>query len=63
LRKETGFLEEIVFCNTNFLKYGYTSKEYLDKVNQGKREEQWLIGCIRLAPNAPKQNPIEDICL
>ena len=29
----------------------------------GKTEEEWLIRCIRLAPNAPEQNPIEDVWL
>ena len=38
-------------------------REYLEKLNQGKTEEEWLIRCIRLAPNAPEQNPIEDVWL
>ena len=38
-------------------------REYLEKVNQGKTEEEWRIKCIRLAPNAPEQNPIEDVWL
>lgn len=38
-------------------------REYLEKVNQGKREKEWLVRCIRLAPNAPEQNPIEDVWL
>ncbi len=38
-------------------------KEYLEKLNQGKTEEEWLIRCIKLAPNAPEQNPIEDVWL
>ncbi len=38
-------------------------REYLDQINQGKKEEEWLIRCIRLAPNAPEQNPIEDVWL
>ena len=38
-------------------------REYLEQINQGKRQEEWLIRCIRLAPNAPEQNPIEDVWL
>jgi transposase len=38
-------------------------REYLDQINQGKPEEAWLVRCIRLAPNAPEQNPIEDVWL
>jgi transposase len=38
-------------------------KEYLDSVNNGLDEEKWKITCIRFAPNAPEQNPVEDIWL
>jgi transposase len=32
-------------------------------VNEGKTPEEWLIRCIKLAANAPEQNPIEDVWL
>ncbi len=38
-------------------------KEYLGEINGGKKEEEWLVKCIKLAPNAPEQNPIEDVWL
>jgi putative transposase len=38
-------------------------RDYLEEVNQGKTEEEWLLKCIRLAANAPEQNPIEDVWL
>ena len=38
-------------------------KAYLRSVNQGLAQESWNITCIRLAPNAPEQNPVEDIWL
>ncbi len=38
-------------------------KAYLESVNQGLDESNWKITCIRFAPNAPQQNPIEDIWL
>jgi transposase len=36
-------------------------REYLELVNQGLDESNWKITCIRFAPNAPQQNPVEDI--
>jgi transposase len=36
---------------------------YLASINQGLEESNWKLTCIRFAPNAPKQNPIEDIWL
>ncbi len=38
-------------------------RAYLASLNQGLDEPNWKITCIRLAPNAPQQNPIEDIWL
>ena len=38
-------------------------KNYLDSVNQGFECHEWKITCIRFAPNAPEQNPIEDVWL
>ena len=38
-------------------------KEYLDSLNAELEKEQWLITCERFAPNAPQQNPVEDIWL
>ena len=32
-------------------------------INQEKTEEKWLINCLKFAPNAPEQNPVENICL
>jgi transposase len=38
-------------------------REYLHQVNSGEIEKEWMIKCIKLAPNAPEQNPIEDVWL
>ena len=38
-------------------------KNYLDSLNRELKKEQWLITCERFAPNAPQQNPVEDIWL
>ena len=38
-------------------------REYLMTINQYLSEEELLINCTRFAPNAPEQNPVEDIWL
>ncbi|NJN39021.1 MAG: IS630 family transposase, partial [Acaryochloridaceae cyanobacterium CSU_3_4] len=38
-------------------------KTFLVQVNGGLPPQDWKITCIRLAPNAPEQNPVEDIWL
>jgi hypothetical protein len=38
-------------------------KSYLHSVNQDLEAEEWKITCLRFAPNAPEQNPIEDVWL
>jgi transposase len=38
-------------------------KTYLQSVNVNLAENAWQITCTRLAPNAPEQNPVEDIWL
>ena len=38
-------------------------QEFLQQVNGSLPPEEWKITCIRLAPNAPEQNPVEDVWL
>ena len=38
-------------------------KEYLKEVNGELSEDKWLVHCTTFAPNAPEQNPVEDIWL
>ncbi|HEY9697682.1 MAG TPA: IS630 family transposase [Trichocoleus sp.] len=38
-------------------------QEFLGQTNRGLSAEAWKITCIRLAPNAPEQNPVEDVWL
>lgn len=38
-------------------------RNYLEEVNQGVEKRSWPLTCLRLAPNAPEQNPIEDVWL
>ena len=36
---------------------------YLNEVNQGLEEKNWKVTCLLFAPNAPDQNPVEDVWL
>lgn len=38
-------------------------QSYLKEVNKGLEENDWRITCILFEPNAPGQNPVEDIWL
>lgn len=38
-------------------------RTYLKSLNQELDELSWKITCIRFAPNAPAQNPVEDVWL
>ena len=36
---------------------------YLQQVNNGLEPDEWVVTCLLFAPNAPEQNPMEDIWL
>jgi transposase len=38
-------------------------KEYPEEISKGSEEKDWKITCIFFEPNAPEQNPVEDIWL
>lgn len=38
-------------------------KAFLASVNEGYESAQWQVTCILFAPNAPQQNPVEDVWL
>ena len=42
---------------------GVEMQEYLEGVNFGQSRDEWLLTCVLFAPNAPEQNPIEDVWL
>ena len=42
---------------------GQLIKDYLLRINGNFPEEQWPIQMIQFAPNAPEQNPMEDVWL
>ncbi|MFZ0256821.1 MAG: transposase [Gammaproteobacteria bacterium] len=38
-------------------------RAYLEEVNKGLEENDWRVTCLVFAPNAPDQNPVEDVWL
>jgi putative transposase len=42
---------------------GKEVRAYLNKVNQGLEKKDWKVTCLLFAPNAPDQNPVEDVWL
>ncbi len=38
-------------------------KDYLQSLNVAHEQQFWQLTCVRFAPNAPEQNPVEDVCL
>jgi len=52
----------IIWDGASYHKFGQTPA-YLAKVNQDLMEDEWKITCLLFAPNAPEQNPVEDVWL
>ena len=42
---------------------GVEMQDYLEAVNLKRSRDEWLVTCVLFAPNAPEQNPIEDVWL
>ncbi len=42
---------------------GVEMQEYLEAANLNLSRDEWWVTCILFAPNAPEQNPIEDVWL
>ena len=38
-------------------------QDYLEALNKGVSRDAWQVTCVLFAPNAPEQNPIEDVWL
>ncbi|WP_293352233.1 MULTISPECIES: IS630 family transposase [unclassified Microcoleus] len=52
----------LIWDGASYHRYG-EFKDYLLSVNADKEPDNWSITCILFAPNAPEQNPVEDIWL
>jgi putative transposase len=63
LRQEYG--EKRLFLLWDGASYhrGVDMQDYLDGVNLHLARDAWRVTCILFAPNAPSQNPIEDVWL
>jgi transposase len=42
---------------------GEEMRKFLAETNGSLAETDWKVSCIRFAPNAPEQNPTEDVWL
>jgi transposase len=42
---------------------GTEMQEFLARENAGLAEAEWAVTCVPFAPNAPEQNPVEDLWL
>ena len=52
----------IIWDGAKYHQFG-AMQEYLQVINAGLPKDQWPVTCIKLAPNAPEQNPIESAWL
>lgn len=52
----------IFWDGASYHKYG-EMRDYLSNINEGLEKSEWIITCELFAPNAPEQNPVEDIWL
>jgi transposase len=52
----------LIWDGAKYHQYG-EMQSYLEKINAGLSQDQWPITCIKLAPNAPEQNPVESAWL
>ena len=60
--KYKGRIIILILDGASYHKYG-EFRDFLLTVNSDKEPENWSITCILFAPNAPQQNPVEDIWL
>ena len=52
----------MIWDGASYHKYG-EFRDFLLELNGDKEPDNWSITCILFAPNAPQQNPVEDIWL
>ncbi|MEG5116869.1 IS630 family transposase [Microcoleus sp. A2-C5] len=52
----------LIWDGASYHTYG-EFRDYLSEVNRDKEADDWSITCVLFAPNAPEQNPVEDIWL
>lgn len=64
LQNELGENKKIflIWDGATYHKYS-EMRAYLEQINKGLEPKDWKITCELFAPNAPEQNPVEDIWL
>jgi putative transposase len=60
--KNLGKKIYMLWDGASYHKFSET-REYLNKINNKLKKKDWKIECILFAPNAPEQNPVEDVWL
>lgn len=63
LRQKYGDKRLLIIWDGATYHTGAEMVEYLTQVNDGLSAAEWCVTCVLFAPNAPEQNPIEDIWL
>jgi len=63
LRQEYGEKRLFLLWDGASYHQGVEMQEYLEGVNLHLARDAWRVTCILFAPNAPEQNPIEDVWL
>ena len=63
LRQEYGAKRLFLLWDGASYHKGVEMQEYLEGVNLHLARDAWRVTCILFAPNAPEQNPIEDVWL
>lgn len=53
----------VIFWDGASYHRGQEVQAYLTEINAGRSEAEWKITCVRLAPYAPEENPMEEVWL
>lgn len=53
----------VIFWDGASYHRGQEVQDYLAEINAGRPEAEWKITCVRLAPYAPEENPMEEVWL
>jgi transposase len=63
LRQHYGEKRLILLWDGASYHRGVEMQYYLEAVNLKRSRDEWLVTCVLFAPNAPEQNPMEDVWL
>jgi transposase len=63
LRQQYGEKRLILLWDGASYHRGVEMQYYLESVNLKRSRDEWLVTCVLFAPNAPEQNPMEDVWL